>query len=101
MLLTSVSIFRIVHSYVDFIVHTGACKEGIDGVLSHNGHVVCYKSRNLKEHERLYVTHDLELVSILHALKMWWHYLMDKKFKLRIDHSGMKYMFRQPILNVR
>jgi hypothetical protein len=37
--------------------------------------------------------HDLELVAIVHALKMWKHYLMGKKFELRIHHSGLKYLF--------
>lgn len=37
------------------------------------GQVVCYESRKLNEHEQNYMTHDLELVSIIHALKMWRH----------------------------
>jgi hypothetical protein len=63
--------------------------------------VVYYKSRKLKEHERLYATHDLELVAIVHAFKMWSHYLMGKIFELRMDHCVLKYLFGQPILNVR
>jgi hypothetical protein len=55
----------------------------------------------LKENERLYVTHDLELAAIAHALNKWRHYLMGKKFELRTDHNGLKYMFDQPTLNVR
>jgi hypothetical protein len=70
-LLTSPSILRIVDQDAYFVVCIDACKEGIDGVMSQNGHVVCYKSRKLKEHERIYVTHYLELASIVHALKMW------------------------------
>jgi hypothetical protein len=98
-LLTSAPILRIVDSDEDFVVCTDACKEGIGGVLSQNGDVVCYESRKLKEHKRLYVTHDLELAAMVHASKMWWHYLMGKIFELRIDHSGLKYMFGQPSLN--
>jgi hypothetical protein len=45
--------------------------------------------------------HDLELASIVHALRMWRHYLMGKKFKLRTDHIGLKYLFEQPTLNAR
>ena len=45
--------------------------------------------------------HDLELAAIIHALRMWRHYLMGKKFELRIDHIGLKYLFEQPTLNVR
>jgi hypothetical protein len=55
----------------------------------------------LKEHEKNYATHDLELVAIVHALKMWRHYLMGRKFELRTDHNGLKYLFEQQTLNVR
>jgi hypothetical protein len=68
------------------VVCIDACKEGLGGVLTQNGHVIGYESRNLKEHERNYATHDLELTSIFHALRMWRHYLMGKRFKLRTDH---------------
>jgi hypothetical protein len=100
-LLTSVPILRIVYPNEDFIVCIDSCKEGLGGVLSQNGYVVCYESRKLKEHERKYVTHDLELEAIVHALKMWSHYLMGKRFELRTNHSGLKYLFGQPTLNVR
>jgi hypothetical protein len=62
--------------------------------------VVCYESRKLKENERNYDTHDLELEAIVHPLKMWRHYLMHKIFYLRMDHSGLKYLFGKPNLNV-
>jgi hypothetical protein len=53
----------------------------------------------LKDHERHYETHDLELAAIVHSLKMWMHYLIGKIFELRTDHSGLKYLFGQPNLN--
>ena len=62
-------------------------------------YVVCYESRKLKEHENNYSTHDLELTTIIHALKMWRHYLMGIKFQLRTYHCGMKYLFEQPTLD--
>jgi hypothetical protein len=100
-LLTRAPIMRIFYPNEYFIVCIDECNEGLGGVLSHNGYVVCYESRKLKEHERHYATHDLELESIVYSLKMWRHYLMGKKFELRIDHSGMKYFFDQPTLNAR
>jgi hypothetical protein len=48
-----------------------------------------------------YDTHDLELASIVHTLKMWRHYLMGKRFELKTNHSGLKYLFEQPTLNAR
>jgi hypothetical protein len=92
-LLTSGPIFRIVDSDEDFVVCTDACKEGIGGVLSQNGHVICYESIKLKDHGRLYATHDLELEAIVHALKMLQHYLMGKIFESRTYHSVLKYLF--------
>ena len=37
--------------------------------------VVAYCSRQLKNHEQNYPTHDLELAAIVFALKIWIHYL--------------------------
>ena len=51
--------------------------------------------------EKNYDTHDLELATIIHDLKMWRHYLMGRKFELRTYHCGMKYLFDQPTLNAR
>jgi hypothetical protein len=100
-LLTSAPILRIADPNKDFIVLTDACKEELGGVLSQNGFVICYESRKLKEHERHYATHDLELATIVHALRKWRHYLMGKGFELRTNHNGLKYLFDQPILNAR
>jgi hypothetical protein len=99
-LLTSALVLNIVDPNESFVVCTDACKEGLGGVLTKNGHVIGYESRKLKEHERNYATHDLELASIVHALRMWRHYIMGKKFKIRTNHIGLKYIFEQPILNV-
>jgi hypothetical protein len=75
--------------------------EGLGGVLIQEGFVICYESRKLKEHEKNYATHDLELATIVHALRKWRHYLMGKKFELRTYHNGLKYLFDQQTLNAR
>ena len=56
---------RIAYPNVDFIVCTDACKEGLGGVLSQNGFVIYYESRKLKENEKNYATHELELPAIV------------------------------------
>ena len=43
--------------------------------------------------------HDLELVAIIHALKMWRHYLLGRRFISMSDHSGLRYLFDQSNLN--
>jgi hypothetical protein len=100
-LLTSSLVLKIADPNESFVVCIDACKEGFGGVLTQNGHVIGYESRKIKEHERNYAMHDLELATIVHTLKMWRHYLMGKKFELRTDHIGLKYLFEQPTLNAR
>ena len=100
-LLTSAPILRITDLEEDFIVCIDACNEGLGGFLSQNGFVICYESRKLKDHEIKYATHDLELATIVHALRKWRNYLMGKRFDLRTDHNGLKYLFDQPTLNAR
>jgi len=67
----------------------------------HEGKVVCYESRKLNEYEHNYVTHDLELVAIIHALKMWRQCLLGRRFVLMSDHNGLRYLFDQTNLNAR
>ena len=100
-LLTSAPILRIADPNEDFVVCIDACKEGLGGVLSQNGFVICYESRKLKEHEKNYATHHLELTAIVHALRKWRHYLMGRRFELRTGHNELKYLFDQPTLNAR
>jgi hypothetical protein len=47
-LLTSAPILNIASPDEDFVVCTDACKEGIGGLLTQNGHVIWYESRKLK-----------------------------------------------------
>ena len=46
------------------------------------GRVVAYASRQLKNHEQNYPTHDLKLVALVFALKLWRHYLYGEIFKV-------------------
>jgi hypothetical protein len=55
----------------------------------------------LKHHERNYPTHDLELASVVHALKVWRYYLMGKHCDVFTDHKSLKYIFTQKELNMR
>jgi hypothetical protein len=92
---------NIINPKADFLLCTDACKEGPGGVLMQGGSVVYYESQKLNEHEVNYVTHDLELDAIVHALKMWRHYLLGRKIVLMTDHCGLRYLFYQPKLNSR
>jgi hypothetical protein len=66
-----------------------------------DGHVVAYASRQLRKHEEKCLTHDLELVAMVHALKICRHYIIGKRCEVYSNHKSLKYIFTQPDLNLR
>lgn len=65
------------------------------------GLIEAYESHKLKYHENNYPRHDLELTTIVHALKMWKHYLLGIPFCLKTYHHNLQYLFTHPMLNAR
>jgi hypothetical protein len=65
------------------------------------GHVIAYTSRQLRKHELNYPTQDLELAAVVHALKIWRHYIRGTKCQVYMDHKSLKYIFTQKDLNLR
>jgi hypothetical protein len=55
----------------------------------------------LRKHKVNYLTHDLELAVVVHALKIWRHYLLGNVCNIFTDHKSLKYIFTQPELNMR
>ncbi|GJS01512.1 putative reverse transcriptase domain-containing protein [Tanacetum coccineum] len=85
----------------DFVVYCDASKQGFGCVLMQKDKVIAYASRQLKTHEKNYTTHDLELGSVVFALKIWRHYLYGTKSVIYIDHKSLQYIFDQKELNMR
>ena len=63
--------------------------------------MIAYALRQLKKHEVNYPSHDLELAAVVHALKIWRHYLLGNKVHIFTDHKSLKYIFTQSELNMR
>nr|GFA64135.1 putative reverse transcriptase domain-containing protein [Tanacetum cinerariifolium] len=55
----------------------------------------------LKNHEKNYTTHDLELGAIVFALKIWRHYLYGTKCTVFTDHKSLQHILYQKELNMR
>jgi hypothetical protein len=93
------SILKVPDMDEDFLVCTDASKEGLGKILMSYGRVIAYISRKLKRHEENYATHDVELLAIVYALRVWRHYLIGRNFKLKKDHCGLRHIFTQSYLN--
>ncbi|KAG8479381.1 hypothetical protein CXB51_029708 [Gossypium anomalum] len=85
----------------DFTVYSDASHVGLGCVLMQEGKVVTYASRQLKPHELNYPTHDLELVAVIFALKIWRHYFYGERCIIYTDHKSLKYLLTQKELNLR
>src|SRR5207247_1960883 len=84
-----------------FDVYCDASGTGLGGVLMQEGKVIAYASRQWRKHEEHYATHDLELAAVVHALKIWRHYLLGNVCHIYTDHKSLKYIFTQSELNMR
>ena len=82
-------------------MYSDASRIGLGCVLMKDGKVVAYASRQLKPHEQNYPTHDLELATIVFALKILRHYLYGEKCRIITDHKSLKYLLAQKDLNLR
>jgi hypothetical protein len=85
----------------DFDIYCDASRIGLGCVLMQEGRVVAYTSHQLKRHEENYPTHDLELAAVVHALKIWCHYLLGNHCNIYTDHKSLKYIFTRSDLNMR
>ena len=70
-------------------------------MLMQEGRIIAYASRQLRKHEINYPTHVLELAVVVHALKIWRHYLLRNVCHIYTNHKSLKYIFTQPELNMR
>jgi hypothetical protein len=84
-----------------FLIYCDTSRQCLGCVLMQDDHVVAYASRQLRKHEEKYPTHDLELAVVVHALKIWRHYIIGKRCEVYLDHKSLKYIFTQPDLNIR
>jgi hypothetical protein len=80
--LTTATILVMLDMEKTFSIYCDASNRGLGCVLMQDGHVVAYASWQLRKHEAHYPTHDLELVAVVHTLKIWRHYLMGKRCEL-------------------
>nr|GEU64717.1 putative reverse transcriptase domain-containing protein [Tanacetum cinerariifolium] len=99
--LYSASILALPKESKDFVVYCEASHKGLGVVLMQREKVIAYASRQLKIYETNYTTHDLELGSVVFALKIWRHYLYGTKCSVFTDHKSLQHILDQKELNMR
>nr|GEU29451.1 putative reverse transcriptase domain-containing protein [Tanacetum cinerariifolium] len=85
----------------DFLIYCDASYKGLGVVLTQREKDIAYASRQLEIHEKNYTTHDLELGSLVFALKIYRHYLYRTKCTVFIDHKSLQHILDQKELNMR
>ena len=55
--------------------------------------VIAYGSKSLSNSEKHYCVTRKELLAVVYFVKYFRHYLYGKKFKIRTDHSALKWLF--------
>lgn len=83
-----------------YTVYFDASRVGLDAVLMQDHMVIAYTSRQLKVHEKNYPVLDLDLAAIVHALKIWRHYLYGVPCEIYTDHRSLQHLFKQKDLNL-
>nr|GEX24131.1 putative reverse transcriptase domain-containing protein [Tanacetum cinerariifolium] len=94
-------IFALPKGSENFMVYYDASRKGLGAVLMQKEKAIAYASRQLKNHEKNYTTHDLELGAVVFALKMLTHYLYDTKCVMFTDHKSLQHILDQNELNMR
>ena len=91
--LVSAPVLTVPSSGSGFVIYNDASRKGLGCVLMQHGKVIAYASRQLKNYEQNYPTHDLELAAVVFALKIWRHYLYGETCEIYTDHKSLKYLF--------
>ena len=85
----------------NYTVYSYVSRVGLGCVLMQACKVIVYASRQLKVHEKNYPTHDLELATVVFALKLWRNYLYGLHVDMFTNHKILQYVCTQRELNLR
>lgn len=61
-------------------------------MLSQEGNPIAFFSEKLNESKKKYSSYDLEMYSMVQALKKWRHYLLPKEFVVYTDNHAFSFL---------
>lgn len=86
---------------IPFEVHMDASVGAIGGVLVQEGHHIAFESCKLKDAEQRYITHEKDMVTVIHCLETWKRYLLGMKFIVMTDNMANTYLKPQKKLSIK
>jgi hypothetical protein len=94
------------HLGKEFNVHVDASSIALGVVLAQSGagdsdQPIAFASRKLSTSKRNYTTTKREGLAMVYALQNFRHYLLGGHFKMFTDHSALKYLVKNPVLQGR
>ncbi|KAH0743273.1 hypothetical protein KY290_031266 [Solanum tuberosum] len=87
--LTTAPVLTLLNGLDGYVIYCDASKVSLGCVLMQRGKFIAYDSTQLKVHERNYLTHDLELATVVFALKIWRHFLYGVHVDVFTDHKSL------------
>ncbi|WMV46695.1 hypothetical protein MTR67_040080 [Solanum verrucosum] len=92
--------FELAKGSDSFIDYCYPSRIGLGCVLMQHEKVLAHSSRQLKVHEKNYLTHDLELVAVVFTLNIWRYYLYSVHVDVFTYYKCLKYVFTHKDLNL-
>jgi hypothetical protein len=83
-----------------FSIYCHASSHGLGCVAMQDGQSTVMHLQ-LRKHEEKNPIQDLELVAVVHASKIWRHYIIGKRSEVYSDDKSLKYIFTLPDLILR
>lgn len=74
------------------VVFSNGSKFALRCFLIQEGQAVAYAFRQLKDQEKNYPMHGLELAAVFFDLKIWGHYLYGEACEIYTDHKNLQYI---------
>ena len=97
--LVSSPVLRIFDRHLEVVLHTDASDRAVGAVLMQNDgqglRPVCYTAKKLSGEEVNYPVQQKEMFAVVHALRVWRHYL-GCPFKVVSDHLSLQYVKTSP-----
>ena len=94
--LTSAPVLKFLEFKKSFEVHIDMSDFAIGGVIMQERRPVAFESKKLSDVERRWPTHEKEMWTVVHCLKLWQHYLGLEYTKVYTDNVSVRYFETQP-----